>query len=80
VEFAEHRDAQLALAAMNKRVVLGRVCQLSRSYTDVVSVDRKLRELTRSQEVGELCRWPGKNYMYHMGSVTVVLYISNEYK
>jgi len=26
VEFAEHRDAQLALTAMNKRVVLGRVC------------------------------------------------------
>ena len=28
MEFAEHRDAQLALTAMNKRVVLGRVCQL----------------------------------------------------
>jgi len=26
VEFAVHRDAQLALTAMNKRVVLGRVC------------------------------------------------------
>jgi len=32
VEFAEHREAQLALMAMNKRIVLGRVTKIFLFY------------------------------------------------